>query len=265
MHLHFHNTSSIVVLMHLKKTGLHNCTEKKHECSNAVITFWTPLIVGLVYSTFVFSSISYLKHRGQSVGRGCTHITLEFWWGNHHWADPSSLAWRKNTEKNKSAGSLKVNQTLQEWADVWDSLTVQHVHKLLTVHFWADRVLWLESLSDPKLSLLDLAATGPKVLFGLCSSEATLLESAVGSGGPGGRRGSTSESLFPAVGKELLVGCWSGAAAVGGEAWTAAGLVGTEAVESSLRMMGLVVCGWLWVDVTSLGALTEAWWVNTLL
>lgn len=127
----------------------------------------------------------------------------------------------------------------------------------LAVHFWADRVLWLESLSDPKLSLLDLAATGPKVLFGLCSLEAPPLESAVGRGGPGGRRGPGSESPLPAVRRESLVGPWGRAAPVDGEASAAAAVVGTGAVERS--RLALVVCGGLWV-VAGGGALGDAGW-----
>lgn len=60
------------------------------------------------------------------------------------------------------------------------------------------------------MSLLDLAATGPKVLFGLCSFEAPPLESAVGSGGPGGRSGPGSEPPF--LDAEAPVGPWDGAA-----------------------------------------------------
>ncbi|TNN83798.1 hypothetical protein EYF80_005974 [Liparis tanakae] len=99
-------------------------------------------------------------------------------------------------------------------------------------------------------SLFDLAATGPKVLFGLCSLEAPPLESAAGRGGPGGGRGSGSEPPFPAVRRELPVGPWGRAAPVGGEASAAAApaaVVGAGAVERSRLLIALVVCGGLWV------------------
>lgn len=77
-------------------------------------------------------------------------------------------------------------------------------------------------------------------------------------GGPGGRRGPGSESAFPAVRKESLVGPWGRAAPVDGEASAAAAaaVVGTGAVvERSL--LALVVCGGLWV-VAGGGALGDA-------
>lgn len=119
----------------------------------------------------------------------------------------------------------------------------------LTVQFGADRVLWFESLSDPKLSLLDLAATGPKVLFGLCSLAAPPLESAVGRGGPGGRSGPGSEPPFRGVRKRSLLGPGGGAAPVDCEVSAAAVVVvvGTGAVERSRLPMALVVCGGLCV------------------
>lgn len=100
------------------------------------------------------------------------------------------------------------------------------------------------------MSLLDLAATGPKVLFGLCSLEASPLESAVGRGGPGGRRGPGSESA---------VGPWGRAAPVDAEASAAAAVavVGTWAVERGRLLMALVVCGGLWV-VAGRGTLGDA-------
>lgn len=138
------------------------------------------------------------------------------------------------------------------------------------VHFRADRVLWLESLSDPKSSLLDLAATGPKVLFGLCSLESPPLESAVGRGGPGGRRGPGSASPIPAEGRESGVAPGVEAAAAApvdgdddgdGEASAAvaaaAVVVGIGAVERS--RLALVVCGRLGVTVGR-GALGKAAW-----
>lgn len=96
---------------------------------------------------------------------------------------------------------------------------------------------------DPKLSLLDLAVTGPKVLFGLCSLEAPPLESAVGLGSPGGRSGPGSESPFPALRKELLVGPWGGAAPVDCEVSAAAVVTGTGAVGRRGLPMALVVWG----------------------
>lgn len=77
----------------------------------------------------------------------------------------------------------------------------------------------------------------------------------MGRGGPGGRRGPGSESAFPAVGKESLVGPWGRAAPVDGEASAAA--VGTGAVERSRLPMALVVCGGVWV-VAARGALGDA-------
>lgn len=97
------------------------------------------------------------------------------------------------------------------------------------------------------MSLLDLAATGPKVLFGLCSLEASPLESAVGRGGPGGRRGPGSESA---------VGPWGRAAPVDAEA-SAAAVVGAWAVERGRLLMALVVCGGFWV-VVGRGTLGDA-------
>lgn len=74
----------------------------------------------------------------------------------------------------------------------------------------------------------------------------------MGCGGPGGRRGPGSESPFPAVRKESLVGPWGGAAPVDGEASAAAAtaavaVVGTGAVERSRLPMALVVCCRVWV------------------
>lgn len=93
------------------------------------------------------------------------------------------------------------------------------------------------------MSLLGLAASGPKVLFGLCSLEASPLESAVGLGGPGGSRGPESES--PADREESAVGPCGGAAPVDAketEMVTAAG-----AVERGRLLIALVVCGGLCV------------------
>lgn len=100
------------------------------------------------------------------------------------------------------------------------------------------------------MSLLDLAATGPKVLFGLCSLEASPLESAVGRGGPGGRRGPGSESA---------VGPWGRAAPVDAKTSAAAAVivVGTWAVERGRLLMALVVCSGLWV-VVGRGTLGDA-------
>lgn len=83
------------------------------------------------------------------------------------------------------------------------------------------------------MSLLDLAATGPKVLFGLCSSEAPPRESAEGRGGPGGRSGPASVSRFPGVGKESPVGPWDGAAWVDREASAAAPMVALAVVNGA--------------------------------
>ncbi len=79
----------------------------------------------------------------------------------------------------------------------------------------------------------------------------------MGRGGPGGRRGPGSESPFPAVRKESLVGPWGGAAPVDGETSAAAAVVGTGGVERSRLPMALVVCGGLWV-VAGGGALGDA-------
>lgn len=83
----------------------------------------------------------------------------------------------------------------------------------------------------------------------------------MGRGGPGGRRGPGSESPFPAVRKESLVGPWGRAAPVDGEASAsasaAAAVVGTGAVERSHLPMALVVCGGLLV-VAGGGALGDA-------
>lgn len=86
----------------------------------------------------------------------------------------------------------------------------------------------------------------------------------MGRGGPGGRRGPGSESPFPAVRRESLVGPWGGAAPVDGEASAsasasaaAAAVVGTGAVERSHLPMALVVCGGLLV-VAGGGALGDA-------
>lgn len=107
------------------------------------------------------------------------------------------------------------------------------------------------------MSLFDLAAAGPKVLFGLCSLGAPPLESAVGRGGPGGRSGPGSESPFPAVRRESLVGPWGGAAPVDCRASAAAVVaVGAGAVEPSRLMVALVVCAGLCI-VTVRGALDD--------
>lgn len=80
----------------------------------------------------------------------------------------------------------------------------------------------------------------------------------MGRGGPGGRIGPGSESPFPAVRKESLVGPWGGAAPMDGEASAVAAVVGTGAVERNRLPMALVVCGGLWV-VAGRGALGDAW------
>lgn len=112
----------------------------------------------------------------------------------------AGLVWIHWHEKQNIAAKLWVNL----------KLSTRFVQKLLAAHFRADRVLWPESLSDPKLSLLDLTASGLKVLFW------PPLASAVGSGGPGGSGGSLSETS---------AGVWSKAASVGGEVRAAASAV----------------------------------------
>lgn len=79
----------------------------------------------------------------------------------------------------------------------------------------------------------------------------------MGRGGPGGRIDPGSESPFPAVRKESLVGPWGRAAPVDGEASAAEAVVGTGAVERSRLLAALVVCGGLWV-VAGGGALGDA-------
>lgn len=124
------------------------------------------------------------------------------------------------------------------------------------LHLWADRILWLESLSDPKWSLLDLAASGPKVLFGLCSSEAPPRESAEGRGGPGGRSGPRSVSRFPAVRRDSPVGPSDGGALVDWEASAEAVLVvvalnRAAAVGRGRLLTVIVVCGRLGVTAAN--------------
>lgn len=185
------------------------------------------VLVVLVYSTrllyrvfvffwFIFEAQSSATHTQHAR----THTPLwSFPWGNHLRSGLSSLAFKKTKVWRVRRCKRRVEMREQRLGG--------------SLHLWADRVLCLESLSDPKLSLLDLAATGPKVLFGLCSSEAPPRESAEGRGGPGGRSGPASVSRFPGVGKESPVGPWDGAASVDREASAAAPRVALAVVNGA--------------------------------
>lgn len=118
------------------------------------------------------------------------------------------------------------------------------------------------------MSLLDLAATGPKVLFGLCSSEAPPRESAEGCGGPGGRSGPASVSRLPGVGEESPVGPWDGAASVDREASAAAPMVvlavvnGAAAVGRGRLLTALVVWDGVMAARGEISGPVEVFWMS---